>query len=413
MRVAHRVAALASSSTVELADRIRTMRASGTDIIDLTGGEPDFDTPAAVVDEAVRALRDGFTHYTSSSGVPELRAAIADKLRTDNGVIVDPEFGICVTPSAKHALFAAIMTVLDPGDELMIMTPGWVSYESMVSLAGGSIAKVPLEARDGAFRVTQGALEAAVNSRTRAILVNTPNNPTGNVLTVREVETIAEFAERHDLFIISDEIYEKVIYSGYRHRSLAAHPKAGARTFTVNGFSKGYAMTGWRLGYVAGPSFAIQQLLKVHQHTVSCASSFVQRGGLAALTETEEAVTDMTREYERRRNLVVHGLNRIPGIRCALPEGAFYAFPSVEELGVGTGVDTASWLLEEAQVAVTPGEVFGPGGEGRVRLSFAASYDVLAEALRRIETVCRYRPAAGYVTPSTITTSLTTGEYTV
>lgn len=158
----------------------------------------------------------------------------------------------------------------------------------MVSLAGGSIAKVPLEARDGAFRVTQGALEAAVNSRTRAILVNTPNNPTGNVLTVREVETIAEFAERHDLFIISDEIYEKVIYSGYRHRSLAAHPKAGARTFTVNGFSKGYAMTGWRLGYVAGPSFAIQQLLKVHQHTVSCASSFVQRGGWLPLPKQKK-----------------------------------------------------------------------------------------------------------------------------
>lgn len=392
MRVASRVVGLVASATVELADRVTRMRSAGLDIIDLTGGEPDFETPEAVTSEAVHALRSGFTHYTSSRGLPELRAAIADKLRTDNRVVVDPGSEVCVTPSAKHALFATIMTVLDPGDELMVMTPGWVSYESMVHLAGGSVVAVPLEQCAGDFRVTREMLDAAVGVRTRAILVNTPGNPTGKVLTEEEIETIATFADDHDLFIISDEIYEKIVYSGHRHRSIAEHPKAASRTFTVNGFSKGYAMTGWRLGYVAGPAFAIRHVVKVQQHTVTCASSFVQRGGAAALTGDQGPITAMTREYEQRRDFLVEGLSKIPGIHCASPEGAFYAFPAIRELGVGTGFETASWLLEEAQVAVMPGEVFGPGGDGRIRLAFAASSDALAEALRRIETACRRRP---------------------
>ncbi len=374
---------VARSATIALLDTVNELTRRGVHVFDLSGGEPDFPTPPHIMDAAIHALRSGFTHYTPSRGIPELRDAIACKLRADNGVVADPESEIVVTPSAKHALFLALTTLLGSGDEIIIPTPSWVSYSSMATLVGARPVLMKLGA-DSGFQITAEAVEAHVTARTRAILVNTPNNPTGRALNADEVAVVAAAAERHDLMIVTDEVYEKVLFDGHAHLSLAASPGCADRTITVNGFSKSYAMTGWRLGYASGPAPIIRELLKVQEHTVGCAGSFVQRGGLAALTGPQDAVAMMTGEYDARRRLVAGRLDAMPGISCPLPEGAFYAFPAVGDTGFATSAEFADWVLREAGVAVTPGSAFGPGGEGHVRLSFAASADILREALDRM-----------------------------
>jgi aspartate aminotransferase len=380
-RVARRVAGIERSATVALLDIVQDLRAAGVSIVDLGGGEPDFATAEHIAAAAATALEEGFTHYTASRGLLELRVAIAEKLVKDNGISVDPATDVIVTPSAKHALFASLMAVLDPGDEVIVPTPSWVSYHSMAGLAGARAVPAELEG----FRITRRALESAVTERTKAVLVNSPNNPTGRALDEAEVADLAAFAVEHDLVIVADEIYEKIIFDGREHLSVATAPGCAERTLTVNGFSKGYAMTGWRLGYVAGPADLIGAVLKVQEHTVSCASSFVQRGGVVALTGGQDVVVEMLDEYTDRRDLLVAGLNALPGITCAVPEGTFYAFPDIRGTGFGSA-DFAAWLLREAAVAVTPGTAFGSGGEGHVRMSFATSREVIDEALRRIAT---------------------------
>ncbi|WP_262705612.1 MULTISPECIES: pyridoxal phosphate-dependent aminotransferase [Streptomyces] len=372
-----------NSATYAIFDLVRNLRARGTSVIDLGGGEPAFDTPRHITDEAVTALYGGFTHYTPSRGTPELLSAIAGKLEEENGVAVDPTRDIVVTPSAKHALFISLLTVLDPGDELLVLTPGWVSYGAMARLAGARPVPVALSPADG-FRITRERLESRVTGRTRALLVNTPNNPTGRALSSGEAAVIAAFARDHDLFIVTDEIYEKILYDGTRHLSLAALPGCAERTLTVNGFSKAYAMTGWRLGWVSGPGRLVGEALKALQHTVGCASAFVQRGGATALLGPQDAVGRMTAEYASRRKLIIDGLNALPGIVCAPPEGTFYAFADIVGTGAADSATYAEWLLREAGVAVTPGSAFGAGGEGHVRLSFAASREDIEEALERM-----------------------------
>ncbi|MEU7476802.1 pyridoxal phosphate-dependent aminotransferase [Lentzea sp. NPDC042327] len=384
-RVATRFDHIQKSATYAVLDLVRELRAQGADVLDLGGGEPDFDTPEHISDAAVSALREGFTHYTPSRGTPELLEAIAEKLAKDNDLLVDPMRDVVVTPSAKHALSSAVLTVAGPGDELIVPTPSWVSYAAMAHLAGARPVPAPLSARDG-FRLTAGALEQALTRRTRAVLVNTPNNPTGRLLDADELTTLVRFAREHDLVIISDEIYEKITYADRPHLSPAALPGGAERTLTVNGFSKGYAMTGWRLGYVAGPTEIIAELLKVQQHTVGCASSFAQRGAVVALTGPQEPITAMTTEYAARRDLLVAGLNGLPGVTCAVPDGALYVFPDIRGTGRGDSARFTEWLLREAGVAVTPGSAFGEGGEGHVRLSFATSREVLADAVGRIGT---------------------------
>lgn len=382
-RAAARFHAVEESATYAVFDMVARMRAQGLEVVDLGGGEPDFDTAGHVVDEAVGALRDGFTHYTPSRGLPELLRAVSAKLAEDNGVVADAATDIVVTPSAKHALFAALVTVLDPGDELLVPTPSWVSYTEMARLIGARPVQAALDGADG-FRITTELLERHVSPRTKALLVNSPNNPTGRSLTGEEAAAIARFAQEHDVLLISDEIYEKILYDGRRHLSLAAQPGCAERTITVNGFSKGHAMTGWRLGYAAGPTDLMAQLLKVQQHTVGCTASFVQRGGIAALTGPQEPVERMTAQYAARRDLVVRGLNSLPGVSCSPPDGAFYAFADVRGTGFADSASFAQWLLREAGVAVMPGSAFGPGGEGFVRLSFATSPQVLRTALDRM-----------------------------
>lgn len=382
-RTSHRLANIELSATYAILDKVQELRASGIPVLDMGGGEPDFATPAHINEAATLALSEGFTHYTPSRGLPQLLDAIANKLAEENDVIVDPRTDIVVTPSAKHALFITLMALLDPGDQVIIPTPSWVSYQSMVRINGAYPIELPLSPENG-FTITREGLESKVTPRTRAIVVNSPNNPTGHVIDYEEASVIVEFARDHDLLVVSDEIYEKIVYDGTRHVSLAALPGAGERTLTINGFSKGYAMTGWRLGYVAGPQDIVAEILKVQQHSVGCAGSFVQLGGIAALTGDQVPVQAMRETYAERRALIVDGLNAIPGISCAAPSGSFYAFADIRETGMATSAEFCQWLLRKARVAVTPGSAFGPGGEGYIRLSFAASSEVISDALKRI-----------------------------
>jgi aspartate aminotransferase len=392
-RVATRFAGVERSATVALIDKVQSMRAQGVSVLDFGGGDPDFATAPHIAGAATAALGEGFTHYTSSRGIAPLVAAIAEKLRRDNGIAADPASDVIVTPSAKHALFATMMTILDPGDELIVPTPSWVSYQSMAQLAGGRAVAAELDPADG-FRITRELLERHAGARTKALLINSPCNPTGRALSGDEAAAVAAFARERDLFVVADEIYEKILFGEARHVSLATLPGMAERTFTVNGFSKAYAMTGWRLGYVTGPTDVMKQMLKVQEHTVSCAGSFVQRGGVAALTGDQRVVADMVAEYAARRRLIVDGLNALPGIACAAPDGAFYVFPDVRGTGFDRSAEFAAWLLDEAGVAVTPGSAFGPGGEGHVRLSFATSRETISAALERMAAALAKRPPA-------------------
>ncbi len=381
-RVANRCGTVTESATVALSDRVKAMRAQGTTVLDMGAGDTNFDTPGHVTAAAADALAAGFTHYTASRGVAELRTAISEKLLRDNGITADPATEILVTPSAKHALFTAMMAILDPGDELLIPSPTWSSYDPMARLAGAIPVPVELSARSG-FTITRADLERHVTDRTKALVLNTPNNPTGRVLTTAEADAIAAFAVDRDLLIITDEIYEKIIF-GAGNISMASRPDCAERTVTTNGFSKSYAMTGWRLGYAAGPADIVTAMLAIHQHTVACAGSFVQSGGLAALTGPQDTPRAMCQEYEARARLLVNGLNALPGITCRLPEGTFFAFPDIRGTGFADSAAFADQLLAETAVALTPGSAFGPGGEGHVRINLSVSRDAIEEFLARM-----------------------------
>lgn len=391
-RTATRFSSIEKSATYAVFDLVQKLRRDGVSILDLGGGEPDFTTAGHVVDAAVTALESGFTHYSPSRGLPELLAAIAAKLKHENGIDLDPATEIIVTPSAKHALYICLAAILDPLDEVIIPTPSWVSYKSMAHLLGAVPVSAELDPANG-FRITRELLERQLTGRTKALLINTPNNPTGRMLSRAEAEDIADFARAHDLFLVTDEIYEAIRFAGHEHLSLASLPGCTERTLTVNGFSKAHAMTGWRLGWVGGPAEVISEVLKVQQHTVGCAGSFVQRGGLAALTGPQDFVAEMVNEYEARRALTVDGLNSLPGITCPAPDGAFYAFADIRGTGFASSAEFTGWLLQEAGVAVMPGSAFGPGGENHVRLSFATSPQVITEALERMSTALAARSA--------------------
>jgi aspartate aminotransferase len=382
--VAERVRQLRPSPTLAVSDRARALRQQGIDVIDLGGGDPDFPTPMHICQAAADAMFRGETHYVASAGIPELRRAIARKLQAENRIPVTPD-EIIVTPGGKAALFVSILALVGPGDDVLMFDPGWVSYEPMVIMAGARCLHVPLLPEEN-YRVTREAIEAVLTPQTRLMIVNSPNNPTGRVLTREEAEAIVAVAQEHDIVVISDEIYEKIIYDGREHLSLAAFPGMAERTLTVNGFSKAYAMTGWRLGYVAGPAPLIRQIMKVHSHSATCATSFAQWGGVAALEGPQDVIDAMVAAWDRRRRFVTERLNAIPGFRCPLPEGAFYAFPDVSGTGL-SGQEVAQKLIEEAYVGVTPGDAFGASGSGCIRLSFATADELLERALDRIANV--------------------------
>jgi aspartate aminotransferase len=324
-------------------------------------------------------LREGFTHYAPGRGIPELRAAIARKLARDHDLTYDPATEILVTPGAKQAVFEAVITVAAEGDEVIVFDPGWGSYAAIVQFAGAQPVHVQL--RDN-FSIDPDRLHAAVGVRTRLIIVGSPCNPTGHVLSQDELNLLAGICRQHNILLLSDEIYEQIVYDGIRAQSPAALPEMWERTITVNGLSKAYAMTGWRLGYAAAPRELIEHMLKIQEQTVTTATSFAQVGAVAALDGPQEPIQRMVDEFARRRAIVLEGLNALPGVTCRAPDGAFYAFPDISGTGV-SGTELARRLLQQG-VALTPGIGFGERWDTHVRLSYATSEERIRTGLKRM-----------------------------
>lgn len=394
-----RVRDLTPSATIDLGDRIKRLRASGRDVLDLISGAPEFDTPPGIKREARAALEEDHRYmtYSLSAGLEDLRRAIADKLRGENGIAAHPE-RIIVTVGVKEGVALAAWACLDPGDEVLLLTPGWVTYDALIRLAGAAPVSVPL--RKGAGRMLTGAdLAARITPRTRAILLNTPHNPTGRVFGPEELDAIADTARRRDLLVLADETLEYLVYTDAVHRSIAALPAMAERTLTFNGFSKAYSMAGWRVGYVHGPPPLVANMLKVHQHLVTCANVVAQKAATAALGGPGGGRAGVRSEIRsglaERRDLVARALDSVPGIRCPAPEAGLFCFPDV----AGTGMDDrefAGFCLEEAQVAVLPGSAFGAGGEGHVRVAFGRrSTEALAAGVERIREALSRRARAG------------------
>lgn len=379
---AERMRAMKPSPTLVVSDTARQLTAAGHDVVDLGGGDPDFPTPAHITQAAAEAMEAGFTHYVASPGIPALRKAIAAKLQRDNGLTYDPNGEIIVTPGGKAALAISLLALVGDGDEVLVLDPGWVSYSPATLLADATPVQAPLSPDDN-WTITADRIRPYITPRSRVLIFNSPNNPTGRVATRAELEAVAQVAQEHDLIVISDEIYEKLIYDGHTHTSIASLPGMQERTIIVNGFSKPYAMTGWRLGYVAAPRDLVTQIATIHSHTATCATSFAQVGGVAAYDGPQECITTMNVAYDRRRRLVSEGLSALLGITCPLPEGAFYAFADIRGTGL-TSTEFATRLLQSQYVAVTPGDAFGPAGAGYVRLSVANSDAMLAKAVERI-----------------------------
>jgi aminotransferase len=352
-------------------------------IIDLTIGEPDFAPPKQALKACWKALKEGKMHYTPISGIPELRDAIAEKMWNEYGLKYNPESEILVSAGGTEALFLALFSLVNPGDEVLIPDPGFVCYEPNVYLADGVPVSFPL-LEDAGFKPRVSDVMSLVTQKSRVIIFNFPNNPTGSVLSYDEAAALAKVAVNRDLIVISDEVYEKIVYDEAKHYCLAAFPGMRERTIIVNSFSKTYAMTGLRIGFVCGPEELISTLWLVHHYAVTCVDGISQYAALAAMKGSQNFVKDMVREFDRRRLLVYKRLNEIEGFRCALPKGAFYVFPNIKDFKVSSE-EFADFLLREAKVAVVPGSTFGSYGEGYIRISFAASYEQLEEALNRIE----------------------------
>lgn len=372
-----RLARVAESPTIRIANVANQLKQDGIDVISFSLGEPDFDTPKHISDAACKALYSGETHYSPSSGIKPLREAIAKKLQTENNLNLDAS-NVMVTPGAKQAIFEVMMSVLDDGDEAILFDPAWVSYEPCIKFAGANPKWVPTDPENGFLPYDIGD---HITDKTRLIVVNSPCNPTGGVFGKDKLKEIADLAIDHDLLILSDEIYEKILYDE-KHYSIGAMEGMQDRTITVNGFSKSYAMTGWRLGYVAANETFLHDFQKIQSHSVSSATTFAQYGAIEALEGDQQPVKDMVAEFRQRRDILVDGLNNI-GIHCNRPKGAFYAFADVSEYG--NGEEIAEKLLSDAHVAATPGSAFGPSGSNFVRLSYAISQERIREALERIE----------------------------
>lgn len=374
--VSQRIASVPPSGIRRFFDIAATMES----VISLGIGEPDFTTPEPIVQAGIEALKRGETHYTSNSGLMELRRAIAEHLDRLYGQTYNPASEILITVGVSEALYLACAAVLDPGDEVIIPEPCFVSYAPEVTFAGGVPVMVPTRAEDD-WQVTAEAIEAAVTERTKAILLGYPNNPTGAVMSRERLNEIAAVVKRHDLLVISDELYDRLVYDA-EHVCFPSLPGMYSRTILLMGFSKAYAMTGWRIGYAAAPAEILGMMRKVHQYTIMCAPTIAQYAALAALREGEPYVQEMRAEYDRRRRLIVSGLNEI-GLTCTEPQGAFYAFPSIAVAGMDEN-EFAERLLQEEHVAVVPGSAFGEAGKGYVRCSYATADEKIEEALERM-----------------------------
>lgn len=377
------VSSIPASVTLAVNDKAKALQAAGHDVIALAGGDPDFDTPDHVVAAAFAAIENGATHYPAPmKGIPAALEAIAAKMARDNDIHVDPTTDVIVTPGGKWALYLALAAVLNPGDEVLYLEPAWVSYPPMIALAGGTPVPVSLPSEDN-FRITADRLRDKITPQTKALMVNSPCNPTGRVLTPAEVAALTEVALEADLYVIADEIYEKLTFDGRRHLSVGAAPGMAERTLTVNGLSKAYAMTGWRLGWLVGPTPIVKLATRMNSQTVSSAANFTMHAAVAALNGPQDVVAEMCRAYQARRDFMVKALNEIDGVECRSIEGAFYLFPRFPNSHKNS-VELADALLDKAGIAGTPGIAFGQSGEGHVRFSIATAMTQLERAVERL-----------------------------
>ena len=381
MRLARRVSGIEESITLALTSRAKKMAKDGIDVVSLAAGEPDFDTPQHIKDAAIKAINEGFTKYTPSSGMPELREAIAKKFKNDNGIDYAPA-QIVVSNGAKHSLYNIFQALCDPGDEVIIPAPYWLSYPAMVSMAEAKPVTVDTKAANG-FRVAEKDLEAKVTKKTKCMILNSPSNPTGGVYGIDDLKMIARLAAKHDFFVVSDEIYEKLIYDGVRHYSIASLGKdIYDRTITVNGVSKSYSMTGWRIGYAAGPAEIMNAISNLQSHATSNPASISQKATLVGLAQDQSFIEEMRKEYEARRDYMVSRVNAMKNVSCFKPGGAFYLFCDISKTGKDS-METANILLDQAKVAVVPGSPFG--ADSWIRLSFATGMEAIVKGMDRLE----------------------------
>ncbi len=391
MRLARRMENLGTETAFELLAKAKALEAQGKDIIHLEIGEPDFDTPPHIVEAAIKALREGWTHYGPSQGLPDVREVLARHFSRTRGVQARPE-QVVVTAGAKPIIFYSILALVQEGDEVIYPDPGFPIYESMVRFCGARPVPMRLLEAKG-YHPDLDDLASKVNQRTRMIILNSPQNPTGSILSRQELEAIAEMVQRReDIYVLSDEVYSSILYAG-EHYSIASLPGMLERTILLDGFSKAYAMTGWRLGYAHVPQPLVAPVVRLITNSVSCATTFVQKAGVAAIEGPQESVKAMVAEFRKRRDLVVKGLRSIRGINCPEPEGAFYAFPSIRDTGISSH-DFQELALKETGVALLSGTSFGRHGEGYIRISYANSQENLKKAMERLESfVSRYSKA--------------------
>jgi aspartate aminotransferase len=383
--LAERATILTPSLTLSIDSKAKAMKAEGIDVCGFGAGEPDFDTPEHIKAAAQAAIETGFTKYTPSSGIPELRQAIADKFKADNGLDYKSS-QIVVSNGAKHSCYNAILATCQPGDEVIIPAPYWLSYPEMVRLAGADPVFVQTKEENN-WKMTADEFEAAMTPRTKMVILNSPGNPTGSVYTAEELQAIVDVAAGEDILILSDEIYEKLVYDGVKHVSVASlSQEAYNLTITINGFSKAYAMTGWRLGYLGAPESIAKAIDAIQSHSTSNPCSFAQKGALAALKGDQSAVEDMRAEFDLRRNYMMQRLSTISRVSVVAPQGAFYVLVNISQLGLSS-TNFAERLLSKHHVAVVPGVAFG--NDGTVRFSYATSLDIIKKGLDRFEEFCR------------------------
>ncbi|MBF1988821.1 pyridoxal phosphate-dependent aminotransferase [Fischerella thermalis] len=387
MKLAGRVSQVTPSITLAIAAKAKAMKGEGIDVCSFSAGEPDFDTPAHIKAAAQKALDEGKTKYGPAAGEPKLREAIARKLQNENGLAYKAE-NVIVTNGGKHSLFNLMLAAIEPGDEVIIPAPYWLSYPEMVTLAGGISVIVPTDAKTG-YKITPEQLRKSLTPKTKLFILNSPSNPTGMVYTPEEIKALAEVVVEADIFVVSDEIYEKILYDGATHLCIGSlGEEIFARTIVSNGFAKGYSMTGWRIGYLAGPIDVIKATSTIQSHSTSNVCTFAQYGAIAALESSQDCVEQMRQAFAKRRQVMLERLNAIPGLTCPKPDGAFYLFPDISKTGLKS-LQFCDALLEEEQVAAIPGIAFG--ADDNIRLSYATDMATIEKGMDRLEKFVKSR----------------------
>lgn len=385
MKLAARISKVSPSLTLAIAAKAKAMKAEGIDVCSFSAGEPDFDTPTHIKAAAIKALDEGKTKYGAASGEPKLREAIAHKLKTDNNLSYKPE-NVIVTNGGKHSLYNLILSLIDPGDEVIIPAPYWLSYPEMVTLAEGVSVIVKTDASTG-YKITPEQLEKAITPKTKLFILNSPSNPTGMVYTPDEIAALAKIIVEKDILVVSDEIYEKILYDGAKHICIGSlGSEIFARTIVSNGFAKGYSMTGWRIGYLAGPIELIKATITLQSHSTSNVCTFGQYGAIAALESSQDCVEEMRQAFAKRRQVMLERLNAIPGLTCSKPDGAFYIFADISKLGIKS-LEFSDALLEKEQVAIIPGIAFG--ADDNIRLSYATDMATIEKGMDRLDKFVR------------------------